>query len=272
MNEEKPDWYERAQQGPFQNEPFTAEMKNKVQVSLTQGSHRSKRRPYLRVGMTGVLLFVILLLLIQFPWGERTVQQHTAGGGPSPSVTETIRAEGTTDEGTLQVVAVDKEEITELGAPSCFGLETDLSFKGDYKVKYTAEGTSEDVVVLEDLTFIQPTSASLQMIRLPFQEADVFILAPQYKDCHGIQIYAFAVEHGSGKAVQLQFEEEFSRASTSYYRPGTTPTVKDNKLVLKSTEGPGGEGSPEYNMAERMYQLDLRQNAMVMVLRKDRKS
>lgn len=80
MNEEKPDWYERAQQGLFQNEPFTAEMKNKVQVSLTQGSHRSKRRPYLRVGMTGVLLFVILLLLIQFPWGNVRYNSIRQGG------------------------------------------------------------------------------------------------------------------------------------------------------------------------------------------------
>lgn len=269
MNEEKPDWYARAQKGPFQNEPFNAGMKNKVQMSVMRGQDRSNRRKYLRVSITGALLFFIILLTIQLPW-ERTASP-TVGEVPSSAASETIRAQGATAEGMFSVTAAEKEEITELGAPSCLGLETDLSFKGDYKVRYAANGVSDEVAVLENLTFVQPTSAAVQMIRLPFQEADVFLLAPQYKDCHGIQIYAFAVEHESGKAVQLQFEEEFSRTDTSYYRPGTTPMVKENQLVLESTEGPGGEGSSE-DMVERMYRLDLKQNAMVLVLNKARKS
>ena len=44
------------------------------------------------------------------------------------------------------------------------------------------------------------------MVRLPFQDADVFILTPQYQDCHAIQIYAFAVEHDTGKAVRSGFK------------------------------------------------------------------
>ena len=150
-----------------------------------------------------------------------------------------------------------------MGAPSCFGIETDRSFTGNYSVQYSTNQVTNEVTTLEDLTFIQPTTAPVEMIRLPFQDADVFILAPQYRDCHGIQIYAFAVEHDTGRAVQLRFQDESMVSYFSYYRPGTVPEVKENRLVLQSTEGPGGEGSPDYKPM-RIYRLDLKQGVMVL--------
>ncbi|MEC0306964.1 hypothetical protein P4H67_09360 [Paenibacillus lautus] len=261
MNEDKPEWYSRAKNAPFSDEKFTSEMKKNVHRSVIFTDSKPKRRKHLQVGFTGGLMLLTILIAFQLPFGRE--EQQRAGTLP-PGTEETIRAQGVTDRGRLSVVAVEKEKITTLGAPSCFGLETDLSFTGNYSVRYPSHGVTGEVATLEDITFIQPTSAAVDMIRLPFQDADVFILAPQYKDCHGIEIYAFAVDHETGHAVQLRFQEEMMVSDTSYYRPGTIPMVKDNKLVLESTEGPGGEGSSDSKLT-RTYRLDLRQNAMVLV-------
>ncbi|MGG4341866.1 hypothetical protein [Paenibacillus lautus] len=261
MNKDKPDWYSRVPKDPFPNDKFTAEMKKNVHKSVIRGNGTPKRRKYVQVGFIGGgLLLLFILIAIQLPFGRE--EQQRAGDVP-PHKEETIRAQGFTDEGRLSVVAVEQEKITALGAPSCFGIETDVSFTGNYSVQYSTNQVTNEVTTLGDLTFIQPTSAPVDMIRLPFQAADVFILAPQYRDCHGIQIYAFAVEHETGKAVQLRFQDESLVSYFSYYRPGTTPMVKDNKLVLESTEGPGGEGSPDYK-PKRMYRLDLKQGVMVL--------
>lgn len=258
MNKDKPGWYSRVPKGPFPNDKFTVEMKKNVHKHVIRGNDKPKRRKYLQVGFIGGLLLLFILIAFQLPFGGE--EQQRAGDVLSHKK-ETIRAQGFTDEGRLSVVAVEQEKITTLGAPSCFGIETDMSFTGNYSVQYSTNQVTNEVTTLGDLTFIQPTSAPVDMIRLPFQAADVFILAPQYRDCHGIQIYAFAVEHETGKAVQLRFQEELSVSYTSYYRPGTEPMVKDNKLVLESTEGPGGEGSPDYK-PKRMYRLDLKQGIM----------
>ncbi|MBT2763112.1 hypothetical protein [Paenibacillus sp. ISL-20] len=261
MNKGKPDWYSRVKKGPFPNDKFTPEMKKYVHMSVNcSGDGRPTQRKYLRIGIVGGLLLLIIFMIIPLTFGGE--EQKRAGDAP-PDTEETIRAQGVTDKGRLSVVSVEKEKITKLGAPSCFGIETDLSFAGNYSVRYRSNGVTDEVTTLDDLTFIQPTSAAVNMVRLPFQDADVFILAPQYQDCHAIQIYAFAVEHDTGKAVQLRFQEELSVSYTSYYRPGTEPMVKDNKLVLQSTEGPGGEGSPDYK-PKRMYRLDLKQGVMVL--------
>ncbi|WP_339293070.1 hypothetical protein MKY48_12840 [Paenibacillus sp. FSL W8-0187] len=260
MNEDKPDWYSRAKKTPFSDEKFTSEMKKNVHRSVIFTDSKPKRRKHLQVGFAGGLMLLIILIAFQLPFGRE--EQQRAGTLP-PGTEETIRAQGVTDEGRLRVIAVGQEKITTLGAPSCFGIETDMSFTGNYSVQYSTNQVTNEVTTLGDLTFIQPTSAPVDMIRLPFQAADVFILAPQYRDCHGIQIYAFAVEHETGKAVQLRFQDESLVSYFSYYRPGTTPMVKDNKLVLESTEGPGGEGSPDYK-PKRMYRLDLKQGVMVL--------
>jgi len=264
MSEDKPDWYSRAKKAPFSDEKFTSEMKKNVHRSVIFTDSKPKRRKYLQVGLAGGFMLLIILLAFQLPFGSQ--EQERAGTMP-PYREETIRAQGVTDEGRLNVIAVGQEKITTLGAPSCFGIETDRSFTGNYSVQYSTNQGTNEVTTLEGLTFIQPTSAPVDMIRLPFQDADVFILAPQYRDCHGIQIYAFAVEHETGKAVQLRFQDESLASYFSYYRPGTVPEVKENKLVLQSTEGPGGEGAPDY-VSERRYQLDLTQNALVLGLRK----
>ncbi|MCT1402833.1 hypothetical protein M4D81_27955 [Paenibacillus sp. p3-SID867] len=125
MNVDKPDWYTRTQKVPFPNETFTAEMKKYVHMSVICCDGRPKRRKYLRVGIVSGLLLLIIFIAIQ-PFGDEGLQ---TAGDVTPEA-ETIRAQGVTEEGMLSVVAVEKEKITELGAPSCFGLEAALKLLG----------------------------------------------------------------------------------------------------------------------------------------------
>jgi len=218
-----------------------------------------KRQGAVRLRAAGGLLLLLIVIAAQLQVGDE--KQQTAGG--VEAIAETIRAQGITQEGMLSVIPLEKENMKQLGAPSCFGLDTDLSITGDYIVKYRSKNEMYEVAALKAMTFIQPTDDPVQMTRLSFQEADVFILAPQYRDCHGIEIYAFAVNQRTGHAVQLQFQDETLISNTSYYRPGSIPLVKNNRLVLESTEGPGGEGSPDYKPI-RLYQLDIENAVMVL--------
>lgn len=218
-----------------------------------------KSQGAVRLRAAGGLLLLLVLITAQLQVGNE--KQQTAGG--MKATEETFRAQGITDEGVLSVIPLKKENMKQLGAPSCFGLDTDLSITGDYIVRYRSKDVMKELATLKDMTFIQPTDDPVQMTRLSFQEADVFILAPQYRDCHGIEIYSFAVDQETGQAVQLQFQDESLISNTSYYRPGSIPLVKNNRLVLESTEGPGGEGSPDYKPI-RLYQLDIENAVMVL--------
>lgn len=236
------------------------DMKYRKDLLVFRRERSLKRRGTVRLKAAGGLLLLLVLIAAQLQVGGDEKQQ--AGEGMEPD-TETIRAQGITDEGMLSVIPLKKENMKQLGAPSCFGLDTDLSITGDYIVQYRSKDDTKEVVTLKDMTFIQPTNDPVQMTRLSFQEADVFILAPQYRDCHGIEIYAFVVDQETGHAAQLQFQDESLISNTSYYRPGSIPLVKNNRLALESTEGPGGEGSPDFRPI-RLYQLDLENAVMVL--------
>ncbi|MGG3281425.1 hypothetical protein [Paenibacillus solani] len=238
---------------------YDCEMKHRKGLLVFRRERSLKRRGTVRLRAAGGLLLLLVLIAAQFPLGD---EKQQAAGGMEPA-TETIRAQGITEEGKLSVIPLEKENMKQLGAPSCFGLDTDLSITGDYIVQYRSKDDTNEIATLKDMTFIQPTNDPVQMIRLSFQEADVFILAPEYKDCHGIEIYAFAVDQETGHAVQLQFQDESLISNRSYYRPGSIPLVKNNRLALESAEGPGGEGSPEYKPI-RLYQLDIENAVMVL--------
>lgn len=262
MNDGKPDWYERARKGIAPNKPFSEEMKNRVLLVVKTRNRKHKR------GL-GIIIAASIVVLIMVIIGYSAINDIQSTVTPTLVRTqallasETVRAEGKIGNGILKVVADGKEEIVALGAASCLGIETDLSFTANYKAQLLSENKVAKVADLGELRFIQPNALPIEMMRLPFQGADVFILAPQYQDCHAIEIYAFAVGHGSSSAVQLQFQGE-TISSKSYYRPGSVPRLRNNHLILESTEGPGGEGSPEFR-SERVFQLDLARNMFVQV-------
>lgn len=259
MKQNKSEDFKSSSKSSCSDVNYDFDMKYRKGLLVFRRERSLKRQGTVRFKAAGGLLLFLVLIAAQLQVGNE--KQQTAGG--MEATAETIRAQGITDEGMVSVIPLERENMKQLGAPSCFGLDTDLSITGDYIVQYRSKNDMYEVAALKDMTFIQPTDDPVQMTRLSFQEADVFILAPQYRDCHGIEIYAFVVDQKTGRATQLQFQDESLISNTSYYRPGSIPVVKNNRLALESTEGPGGEGSPDFKPI-RLYQLDLENAVMVL--------
>ncbi|WP_221469199.1 hypothetical protein [Cohnella nanjingensis] len=222
------------------------------------------------VGAAAVLLAVFIVVRLQdavpsAPSGNHpVVGAGTEGSGKNEGISAAVvRAEGTAETGKLQVVPLNGEKQETLGAASCMGKETDMQFQGSYRVVYT-RGKESGVVIdeLPEMTFIQPSADIVQMTKLAFADADVFLLVPQYADCHGLNFYAYAVDKNGGEAFPLSFRmADGTESNASYYPPGELPAVRDGQLVLPSGEGPGGEtaNGPQ----DRIFDLNLSEKALV---------
>lgn len=270
MKEDKPDWYERAGNGPFDREAFDEGIRETIERKVA-GKRRSAKRGRAALtfaGAAAALLAVLLLARYQIDWPGPSGANGPSAGSPAPSSplasssAAVVRAEGKTKSGRLQVVPVGAEKQEKLGAPSCIGTVTDVRFEGDYRVVYAGVDGSERVIAeLPALTFVQPTAKKVPMMKMTFPEAEVFLLAPQYADCRAIAFYAYAVDN-SGQAFPLSFQSgDGTAADISYYPPGRLPSVRDGLLVLPSSEGPGGETAA--GPQDRTFTLDLSTKALV---------
>ena len=190
-------------------------------------------------------------------------RDHAAKAAPSSLLTssdsveetaEVIRAKGIAGQGVLFVIPKGEETIEPLGAPSLFGKEEDLVFKADYTVLYKHGEQEETVAKLKDQTFIQPVNEPVVMQKLSLGDKYILILTPRYQDGHGMEFYAFVVDHGKEEAYQASFQVDDQTSLMSYYKPGTQPVVQNDLLVLQSVEGPGGE-TPE-GPPDRIFRLD----------------
>jgi hypothetical protein len=272
MNHDKPSWYERARKGPFVREKFDEGQGKKIERRITnQRDPRSRTNAAatLFAGAAVLLLAVFIVLRLQGTMpngfaGNRTSVGTGSGGIAANGEHQTvIRAEGSTETGKLRVVPQSEEKSEALGAPSCMGNVTDMRFEGDYRVVYEQENGKQTVIAsLPGMTFIQPSADTVQMTKLQFAEADVFLLVPQYADCHGITLYAYAIAKNSGAAFPLSFQmTDGTLSDTSYYPPGRLPAVHNGQLVLPTSIGPGGEtaNGPQ----DRIFTLDLAAKAFV---------
>lgn len=285
MSQERPDWYKRAEHGPFAGMPFDGRLRREVERKIAGTSGQPlKRRTYGKtVGLAASALLALCVVLLFVRMQASPADDPSGGEAPTTGVNDiadgdgasrtdavlvnpagTVRAEGTAESGKLQVVARDEESRTTLGAPSCLGVETDRQYQGNYNVVYDDNGKQSVVADLGNRTFIQPKDGVVEMSKLSFPDADVFLLVPAYKDCHGLELYAFSVARDGSGAALLEFQTaDGTKAVNSYYRPDDQPSVKDGLLVLPSSEGPGGEtpGGPQ----DRTFKLDLSTKAFVQV-------
>ncbi|GGD85873.1 hypothetical protein [Paenibacillus nasutitermitis] len=268
----KPQWYERGRNGPFEGEPFDAGMRQQVRQRIKKRheiSSGKRRMPVYMLSAAAVVLLVVGLwisFLDKSPITSPTDSSAIGSGGGQDGQQQlqpVIRAEGAADNGRLLIVPDGEETQDVLGAPSCYGLETDISFKGNYRVVYETHGKQNTIAALADLNFIQPSAGTAALTRLQFPEADVFLLIPQYRDCHGISFYAYAVAKDGGEAFPLTFSTDGTQSDTSYYAPDQAPGVDDGRLVLPSTEGPGGETAE--GPQDRIFTLDLTARSFVQI-------
>ncbi|MEK4004096.1 hypothetical protein [Paenibacillus sp. FSL H3-0333] len=166
----------------------------------------------------------------------------------------TIRARSAAGQGELLMIASSSEERGHLEASSNYGLEGEQTYQADYSIVYRAEKQDQVLLKLPAFLFVRPTDQVLEFDKVSFKNAEVYLLAPQYKSGHGLVAYAFAMEKGSREVFPLSFKQgEIIHDMLVYSELPPFPANQNEQLVVHSPEGAGGEPGP----GPQSYELDL---------------
>ncbi len=182
---------------------------------------------------------------------------------PLPAANVGVRAVGKSASGTFEIRPKKDgdERISLLGAPSCYGLETDLYFWGDYEV-YFRDAAGHETLVREliGLEIVQRTDAAIQFLKYEWPgDKELFLFIPRYTDCHGLEFYAFGVDKKTGETSSFSFEqvvttidengiESTSLGESPYWTTSTVvdPVMEEGLLIVEGGRGAGQDGAILY--------------------------
>lgn len=171
-----------------------------------------------------------------------------------------IRAEQTTGEGILLMIPIGKEERGHLNVSSTMGQEGDQTFQSNYSIVYKDDGKNLVILELPAYLFVQPSDQKLTFEKYGFKDADIYILTPQYQTGHGLEGFVFAIDKQSGKALPLEIVTKNQVSKTLLYSE-TEPILNiENGLVVHP---PVGAGTPEEDIKEVIYKLDLSRKQLI---------
>lgn len=156
-------------------------------------------------------------------------------------VDNTIRAIGTHADGRLLVKPVSKASVAPLGAPSCFGVETDLRWSGDYEAVWESESEGKATSILTfpiDLEIVQPNDSPVTMQPVALENANIFAYVPRYTDCHGLETYLFGVSKGKAFPITFEMKPEVNWASINQL-PRHPFKVANGELIVTGGYGAG---------------------------------
>ncbi|MDQ0888118.1 hypothetical protein QFZ81_003206 [Paenibacillus sp. V4I9] len=140
---------------------------------------------------------------------------HSSMPVSSPPATEanlvledkSIRAIGTHSDGRLLVKPANKASVAPLGAPSCYGVETDLRWSGDYDMVWeSGENLTQIMTFPIDFEIVQQKDSPVIMQSFTFEDTDIFTYVPRYTDCHGLETYLFGVCNGKAFPISLEIK------------------------------------------------------------------
>ncbi|TDF95055.1 hypothetical protein [Paenibacillus piri] len=230
----------------------------------------------------------ILLCLLAFagcsgsgtPAGPSSAAASDAGSAPSappwpaasvpvsaPEQAETrkedlsVRAVGKHPAGQLLVKPASKAEVVPLRAPSCYGQETDLSWRGDYEALWEPSSGGEVSNIMPfpaDFEIIQRDDTPLEMQPFRFGETDLFAYVPRYTDCHALETYLFGVSGGEVFPVTFELTPERIWGQIDQL-PNRRFKVIGNELIVT---GGYGAGQDYINMYHFRY--DAKKKSMVL--------
>lgn len=152
------------------------------------------------------------------------------------------------------MISGSPEERGHLNVSSNDGLEGEQTYQADYSIVYRVGKQDQVLLKLPAFLFVQPTDRVLEFAVIRFKEAEVYLLAPQYKSGHGLVAYAFAMEKASGEVFPLSFKQgEIVHDTLVYSELPPFPANQNEQLAVHSPEGAGTD--PE--LKPRVYDLDL---------------
>ncbi|MBO9608344.1 MAG: hypothetical protein J7639_20460 [Paenibacillaceae bacterium] len=267
-NNHESKWEERLTVDPAPRELSSVADRVRRGMDAAGKAPRLRRVKAMRRLMLATAAFLVLAVLIiapqqregRLPPGFGQQPDGTAatdsprGGDAAPSAQpaavaddseedRSVRAVAEDPAGRLLVKPVDEARAAKLGAPSCYGLEDDWSWRGTYEAVWEPAGGGQPSVVLTfpaDFEIVQPQRDPVAMKRLALGGSVVYVYVPRYTDCHGLETYLFGVSAEDGRAFPIPFEMEPGRVLTAIGQlPRDHVRVVGEELVVTGGYGAG---------------------------------
>lgn len=194
----------------------------------------------MRKRLIGLVACAALLFLVIACSSEGQGKDEGTDYSASPPASTEPRAMGESQFGKLEILPVAAESIEKLNAPSCYGAANDVQIQGSYRIVFKDLDNKITELKLPQLTgFIQPQSGVIDLKKMAFPDHDVFIIAPNYTDCHGIAFYLIAV--GKDGAYLMNFTTDTGDSDQYDFAPNTELQVQDGLLVVRHGGAAGNE-------------------------------
>jgi hypothetical protein len=195
------------------------------------------------------------------PPSSMPVSSPQAAEGNLAKEDDSIRAIGTHSDGRLLVKPANKASVAPLGAPSCYGVETDLRWSGDYEVVWESksEGTSIKIMTFPiDFEIVQHNDSPVIMQRFSYEDTDIFAYVPRYTDCHGMENYLFGVSNGKAFPISLEIKpgENWTAISQLPYHPFK---VTNGEFIVTGSYGAGQDFINIYH-----FRYDPKKKSMIL--------
>jgi hypothetical protein len=195
------------------------------------------------------------------PPESASISAPTAAGAILEKEDSSIRAIGMHADGKLLVKPAGKARVAPLGAPSCYGLETDLRWSGDYEVVWESksEGTATKVMTFPTgFEIVQQEDTPVNMRTFSLEDTDLFAYVPRYADCHGLETYFFGVKNGEAFPISFEIKPEEILTNISQL-PHHPFRVAGGELIVTGGYGAGQDFIHVYH-----FRYDSKKRSMIL--------
>ncbi|MCM3782671.1 hypothetical protein M3231_06780 [Neobacillus mesonae] len=163
---------------------------------------------------------------------------------PNHQLEPDIRAIGQHTDGRLVVRENEDVKSSLMGAPSCYGLETDTKWTGNFEVVWEPDQGAPDTVLEIHDNFdgdgmIQQTTEAVRMEKFKVGDTELFAFTPRYRDCHALPTYFFTVSEGEAVSVPVVFNSEHKAIPVYRFPDDYGVTVQDGELLISEGYGAG---------------------------------
>ncbi|MCR8644511.1 hypothetical protein NV379_17790 [Paenibacillus sp. N1-5-1-14] len=193
-----------------------------------------------------------------------TEPETTPQSEPTPPPVQedrSTRATAVLGTGKLIVRPLTVASVTQLGAPSCYGMETDYRYTGTYEAVWEPkDGAPQEQVMVfpADFEIVQPSEEPMVMQKASMGDVAIFAYTPRYTDCHGLETYFFGVKGGKAFPIPIQMAEDqvWSNIGQLPVRPFQ---IKSGEMIIT-----GGHGAGEDFINVYHFRYDAKKQALVL--------
>lgn len=205
----------------------------------------------MKLKMTLILTLLALFTACSNP-AEKYAGSNSLAAVDTSAVDSSVRAIAVHQDGKIIIKPESHASSEVLGAPSCYGLETDLKWTGDYEVLWDpASGKSPSKIMSfpDEFEIIQPSDKAVQMQKITIDNTDLFAYFPSYTDCHALETYFFGVKDGEAFPITIAVNPEEQPLTHIGKHPNYPLQVTNGELQIIGGEGGGREFVDVYHFS-----------------------